>query len=70
MQIEYCVKARDIEENVSSFSGTGICSDRTIIEARFALRHFNLADEDPKMVRVDAQIVENMKQRYKLLTSK
>ena len=70
MQIEYCVKARDIEENVSSFSGTGICGDRTIIEARFALRHFNLADEDPKMARVDAQIVENMKQRYKLLTSK
>ena len=70
MQIEYRVKSCDIEENVSSFSGTGICGDRTIIEARFALRHFNLADEDPKMARVDAQIVENMKQRYKLLTSK
>ena len=68
MQIEYCVKARDIDENVSGFSGTGICGDRTIVEARFALMHFNLADEDPKMAHVDAQIIENMKQRYKLLT--
>jgi len=66
-QLKYFVKARAIAENVSSFSGTGSCGDETIVEARFSLRHFNLADEDAKMASVDAKIVESMKQRWKLL---
>ena len=67
-QLRYCVKAKMIEENVSSFSGTGNCGAETIIEARFSLRHFNLADEDVKMASVDGKIVESMKQRWKLLS--
>jgi 3-hydroxyacyl-[acyl-carrier-protein] dehydratase len=66
-RIKYCVRARVIEENVSSFSGTGSCGEETIVEARFSLRHFNLADEDAKMASVDGSIVESMKQRWKLL---
>lgn len=67
MQIEYRVTARTIEENVSSFSGAGFCGDEAIVQARFGLRHFNLADEDAKMASIDAEVVENMKQRWKLL---
>jgi hypothetical protein len=67
MQIEYRVTARTIEENVSSFTGTGFCGDEAIVQARFGLRHFNLADEDAKMASIDAEVVENMKQRWKLL---
>ncbi len=66
-QLKYCVRAKVIAENVSSFSGTGSCGQETIVEARFSLRHFNLADEDPKMASVDAKIVESMKQRWELL---
>jgi 3-hydroxyacyl-[acyl-carrier-protein] dehydratase len=66
-QLKYCVKAKMIEENVSSFSGTGSCGDETIVEAKFSLRHFNLVDEDVKMASVDGKIVESMKQRWKLL---
>jgi len=67
-QIEYTVQAKTIEENVSSFVGCGSTDSEQIIEARFGLRHFNLASEDSAMAAVDAEIIENMKQRWKLLT--
>ena len=67
MQIEYCVDAKTIDENVSSFVGAGVSGDEAIVEARFTLRHFNLADENSKMASVDAEIIESLKNRYKLL---
>lgn len=69
MQIQYTVTASSIEDNASSFKGVGICGDEPIVEAKLALRHFNLADENPKLAHVDGTIVENMKQRWKLLYS-
>jgi 3-hydroxyacyl-[acyl-carrier-protein] dehydratase len=65
--IEYTVKAGDIEENISSFTGFGRSGDENIIEAKFSLRHFNLADGNPAMAAVDAQVIENLKNRWKLL---
>lgn len=67
MQIQYTVTAKDIEENVSSFKGVGICGDQPIVEAKFTLRHFNLAEKDPKMAMVDGEVVEKLKQRWRLL---
>lgn len=66
-QIEYTVEAKTIEGNASSFIGFGLSEGEKIVEARFGLRHFNLATEDSKMAPVDAQIIENMKKRWKLL---
>jgi 3-hydroxyacyl-[acyl-carrier-protein] dehydratase len=66
-QIEYTVQAKTIEENVSSFVGFGLANDERIVEAKFALRHFNLADQNSAMAAADANIIENMKQRWKLL---
>ena len=66
-QIEYTITVKVIEENVSSFSGFGDCDGERIVEARFGLRHFNLADEDSAMAAADAKVIENMKQRMKLL---
>ena len=66
-QIEYTVEAKTIEENVSSFTGFGVSEGQQIIEAKFGLRHFNLADEDSAMAAVDAEIIENMKKRWELL---
>jgi 3-hydroxyacyl-[acyl-carrier-protein] dehydratase len=68
-QIEYTVEAKMIEENVSSFSGVGVSQDQRIVEARFSLRHFNLADENSAMAVVDAGIIENLKNRWELLGS-
>ena len=66
-QIEYTVNARTIEENVSSFSGVGMSEGDIIIEARFALKHFNLSDKDSAMAGVDAQVIESLKKRWELL---
>ncbi len=68
-QIEYTVQVKTIEENVSSFTGFGLSDDERIVEAKFGLRHFNLADEDSALAEVDAEIIENMKRRWELLRS-
>lgn len=67
MQIEYTVTAQSIEENTSSFKGVGICSDELIVEAKFMLKHFNLATDNPKMAHIDGHIIEALKERFKLL---
>jgi 3-hydroxyacyl-[acyl-carrier-protein] dehydratase len=66
-QIEYTVEAKVIEENISSFSGFGCSQGERIVEARFGLRHFNLAERDSAMATIDARIIENMKKRWELL---
>ncbi len=68
-QIEYIVEAKSIEENISSFTGTGVSGSQTIVEARFGLRHFNLADQNSSMAAVDGQIIEALKERWKLLNT-
>ena len=66
-QVEYTVQAKAIEENVSSFSGFGLADNERIVEGKFGLRHFNLANENSSLAKVDAEIIENMKNRWKLL---
>jgi 3-hydroxyacyl-[acyl-carrier-protein] dehydratase len=66
-QIEYTIEAKTIEENISSFIGTGISDGVQIVEARFGLRHFNLADKDSTMAGVDAKIIDELKKRFGLL---
>jgi 3-hydroxyacyl-[acyl-carrier-protein] dehydratase len=66
-KIEYTIEAKTIEENVSSFAGFGLSEDERIVEARFGLRHFNLASQNSKLAAVDANIIENMKKRWRLL---
>lgn len=67
MQIRYTVTAKAIEENASSFSGIGVCGEEEIVAAQFTLRHFNLADENPKMAHTDGQVLAAMKKRWELL---
>jgi 3-hydroxyacyl-[acyl-carrier-protein] dehydratase len=68
MNIQYTVTAKDIEETISSFTGVGECNGQPIVEARFSLRHFNLAEQDSKLAAEDAYIIEKLKERMKLLT--
>jgi 3-hydroxyacyl-[acyl-carrier-protein] dehydratase len=67
-QVEYTVEVKTLEENVSSFFGYGVADGQEIVEARLGLRHFNLADRDPAMATVDGQVIEQMKNRYGLLS--
>jgi 3-hydroxyacyl-[acyl-carrier-protein] dehydratase len=66
-QIEYTVEAKALEEKASTFLGSGVSDGEQIVQARFGLRHFNLAAQDPKMAAVDDKIVENLKKRWRLL---
>jgi 3-hydroxyacyl-[acyl-carrier-protein] dehydratase len=66
-QIEYTVDAKIIEENVSSFVGYGESNGVRTVEARFGLRHFDLADKKSSMAATDAKVIENLKNRWKLL---
>jgi len=66
-QIEYTVKAKTIEENISSFAGVGISQGDLVVEARFGLKHFNLADENSAMAAIDAKVIEGLKKRWELL---
>jgi len=66
-QITYIVNAKTIEDNVSSFSGYGESNGQRIVEARFALRHFNLADRNDAYASTDTHLIERLKQRWKLL---
>ncbi len=56
-----------IEEDVSSFSGFGVSEGERIVEAKFGLRHFNFSVQNSTMAEVDAKIIQEMKQRWKLL---
>jgi 3-hydroxyacyl-[acyl-carrier-protein] dehydratase len=69
MQLRYSVTALTLEENTSTFKGVGSCGNESIVEAKLSLRHFNLADSNPKLAHVDGKIIENMKQRWNLLYS-
>ncbi len=66
-RIEYTVHAKVIEENVSRFTGCGAADGEKIVEARFGLRHFNLADRTPALADVDSQVIDAMKNRFHLL---
>jgi 3-hydroxyacyl-[acyl-carrier-protein] dehydratase len=68
-QIEYTVDAKSIEDGHSSFTGAGVSQGQQIVEAKFGLRHFNLASQDPTMAAVDAEIVDALKGRWKLLSN-
>jgi 3-hydroxyacyl-[acyl-carrier-protein] dehydratase len=67
-QIEYTVEAKAIEENVSRFFGCGITEGQKIVEARFGLKHFNLSEQNAALAAVDAQVIEQMKNRFNLLS--
>jgi 3-hydroxyacyl-[acyl-carrier-protein] dehydratase len=68
-RVEYTVEARTIEDNLSSFTGFGVENNERIVEAKFSLRHFNLAEKNSVMAAVDNAIIENLKKRWKLLIS-
>ncbi len=67
MQIRYVVDVKSLEDNVSSFKAYGQSGDTRIVEARLALRHFNLADQNKALATADSEVVDAMKKRWHLL---
>ena len=61
------LEAKSLEENESSFKGDVSVGELPMMEARLKLRHYNLANDDPGMASIDQQIIEQMKQRARLV---
>ncbi len=59
--------AKKIEAGESSFVGCGFVDDRPTVEARLKLKHFNLSEENADWGEVDERIINEMKQRAKLV---
>lgn len=66
-QITYTVEVRTLEEDLSSFEGRGEVQGKRILDARFALRHFNLAERNGALAAADAEVIEGLKSRWRLL---
>lgn len=64
---ELSVEAKEIGPQSSRFLGTGRCGGTEMVKARWSLRHFNLADEDPAMANMDAKLVATARERLKML---
>lgn len=65
MQIS--VEAKEISKASSSFVGAAQVDGRSMVEARFKLRHFNLAEETPALAGIDERLISEMKKRAALV---
>jgi 3-hydroxyacyl-[acyl-carrier-protein] dehydratase len=67
MRITYEVQVKSLEDQSSRFLGAGTVDGNPILEARFELRHFNLAEKNPKLADRDHEIVTQLKKRLALI---
>jgi len=61
------LEAMSIDEAGAKFKGVGRVGDRQTVSARLELRCFNLAEQQAYLADADRQIVEQMRQRFKLV---
>lgn len=66
-QLEITVDAKSISADKSSFIGKAQIDGKIMVEARFKLKHFNLADQEKRLARADARIIAEMKERAELV---
>ncbi|HOB73887.1 MAG TPA: 3-hydroxyacyl-ACP dehydratase FabZ family protein [Phycisphaerae bacterium] len=65
--LELTVEAKEIGPTGSRFTGTGRCGATEMVKAHWSLRHFNLADEDPRMGPMDEKLIVHARQQMALL---
>lgn len=65
--LEVTVQAKRIEPDSSQFTGVGRCGDEEMVKAHWTLRHWNLADRDPRMVDLDQKLVASARRQMSLL---
>ncbi|MGC9453658.1 MAG: 3-hydroxyacyl-ACP dehydratase FabZ family protein [Phycisphaerae bacterium] len=61
------VTAREIGSDAAKFSGQGYVADQQAVAARLELRCFNLADRHDYLADADAQIIADLKERFRLI---
>ena len=65
--LQMSLVAKEISANNSSFVGSAEVDGRAMVEGRFKLRHFNLADTKADLASVDERITKEMKCRARLV---
>lgn len=65
--LELAVDLKDITKTHSRFTGVGRCGSTEMVKAHWSLRHFNLAEEDPRMGPVDEKLIAQARQQMTLL---
>jgi len=61
------VEAIEIGDSSARFKGAAFVGDRQTVSGRIELRCFNLAQRQAFLASADAQIIEQLKQRWKLI---
>jgi len=61
------VTCRRLAQGDSDFAGVGCCEGTEVVKARFSLRHFNLAERDEELSRLDDHLVSQARARFALL---
>jgi len=65
--LELDVRADRIDPEQSTFQGIGRCNGQEVVKARFTLRHFNLADEQPSLATTDEKLIAQARSQFVLL---
>ena len=61
------VEAVEIGPDASSFKATGRCDGQVSVQARLALEHLNVADEDPRCGDIDESLRRFWRERFRIL---
>ncbi len=67
--LEVDVVCRDMDEDHSSFAGSGTSNGVEVVKARFGLRHFSLAQRGPQWAQVDRELIADARRRFSALRS-
>ena len=67
---ELSAEAKEIGPESSRFVGVGRCGQTETVKAHWSLRHFNLADDDPSMEKLDRKLIASARQQMELLLRK
>jgi|SRR6516225_7651949 3-hydroxyacyl-[acyl-carrier-protein] dehydratase len=67
-RMEVTAELVELQNGLASFKGRGEVEGTATVTARYTLARYNLADRNPKMSGLDAQMVEYLRKRYLVLT--
>jgi 3-hydroxyacyl-[acyl-carrier-protein] dehydratase len=65
--LEVTAETLEIGTRSSEFKAFGRCEDEEIVKARFKLRHYNLAETEPRLADIDQRLVSDLRRRFELL---
>ncbi|MEP0844965.1 MAG: beta-hydroxyacyl-ACP dehydratase [Phycisphaerae bacterium] len=65
--LELAVDLKQCDPSGSRFVGVGRCGTSEMVKAQWSLRHFNLAEQDPRMRSVDEALIAAARRQMALL---